>query len=140
MGLTLVEVPFNGVEEVEADLNARNASDDLGIDAMLTIPEPLTGTERLSKVIYDFAEAHRLPIGGNEDSLTNRSLFCVIVNNKATGEQAASLADKILKGAPAGEMPVLSSEDYIQINYNAAQKLGLNVSEGLLSRAAEIIR
>ena len=54
--------------------------------------------------------------------------------------QAAILADKILTGTPAGKIMVVSAESYLQINYRAAQKLGLKINESLLSLADEIIR
>ena len=57
-----------------------------------------------------------------------------------TAFQAAPLADKILGGIPAGTIPVVSAEPYFQLNFRAAEKLGLKVNEGLLSRAEEIIR
>jgi putative ABC transport system substrate-binding protein len=50
------------------------------------------------------------------------------------------LADKIFKGTPAGEIPVLTPEQDLWINYTAAQELGLTVPESLLSQATNIIR
>jgi ABC-type uncharacterized transport system substrate-binding protein len=58
----------------------------------------------------------------------------------ASGAQAAFLADKILKGADPSTLPVLSAEIFVQINYKMVQKLGLEIDEGLLSQADEIIR
>jgi putative ABC transport system substrate-binding protein len=55
------------------------------------------------------------------------------------GELAASLADKIFRGTPAGTIPVVTPEDHLRLNYKAAQELGLTVPEGLLSLATEII-
>lgn len=51
----------------------------------------------------------------------------------------ALLADKILRGTPAGTIPVISSQSFLQINYRAAQKAGITVPEGLLERADQII-
>ena len=68
------------------------------------------------------------------------SLFGVHIHNFNTGKQTAPLADKIFKGIQAGTIPVVSAEPYFQFNYKVAQELGLNVSEGLLARADEIIR
>jgi putative ABC transport system substrate-binding protein len=88
-----------------------------------------------------FAYEHEIPIGGALMTAEGYdSIFGVNVNTFASGKQAAPLADKILKGTPAGEIPVASAENYIQINYGAAQTMGLTVPEGLLSIAAEIIR
>jgi putative ABC transport system substrate-binding protein len=56
------------------------------------------------------------------------------------GKGAATLADKILKGTPAGTLPVVTPDSQLIINYKAAQQLGLAVPEGLLSQAAQIIR
>jgi putative tryptophan/tyrosine transport system substrate-binding protein len=56
------------------------------------------------------------------------------------GELAAPLADKILKGAPAGTTPVVTPEQTLTINNKVAEQLGLTVPEGLLSMANEIIR
>jgi hypothetical protein len=41
---------------------------------------------------------------------------------------------------PAGTIPLVTPEAHLRINYKTAQELGLNVPEGLLSRADEIIR
>jgi putative ABC transport system substrate-binding protein len=56
------------------------------------------------------------------------------------GKQAAPLIDKIFKGIQAGTIPVVSAENYIQVNYKAAQEQGFKVPEGLLNQANEVIR
>jgi putative ABC transport system substrate-binding protein len=53
---------------------------------------------------------------------------------------AATIADKILKGTPAGAIPVVTPEAHLKFNYKQARKLGLKVPEDLLSMATEIIR
>jgi putative ABC transport system substrate-binding protein len=60
--------------------------------------------------------------------------------NTKMGSLAAIQADKILQGTPAGTLPVITADNDLRINYKLIQKLGLQVSEGLLSRADEIIR
>jgi ABC-type uncharacterized transport system substrate-binding protein len=68
------------------------------------------------------------------------SLFDIGINHYKTGEQAAPLADKILKGTPAEAIMVVSSETFLRVNLGLAQKLGLTISEGILERSEEIIR
>ena len=68
------------------------------------------------------------------------SIFGINVDILKTAQQAAEVADKILKGTPAGTIPVVSSESFLQINYKAAEELGVTVPAGMLSRADEIIR
>jgi putative ABC transport system substrate-binding protein len=66
--------------------------------------------------------------------------FAASTVDSSVGKQAAVLADKILKGVPAGTIPVVSAEFWLQINFQLAQQLGLKVSDDLLSQANEIIR
>jgi putative ABC transport system substrate-binding protein len=140
-GITLIEFPADNAAEVQAELEARAASDDIGMDAILFIAEPLAVTPDAFKVMGKFAAEHRLPIGGALMSVEGYgSVFGVNVDIPKTGQQAAILADKIFKGAPAGSIPVVSSESYLEINYKVAKKLGIEVSKGLLARADKIIR
>ena len=133
LGVTLVEVPATSTAEIEADLQARAQSDDLGLDAILTIYEPLATWPDVVALVTEFAAEHQVPIG-------NQVVFRIVVNNVQVGRQAASMADKILKGTPAGTIPVTSADPVLIINYTEAQELGLMVSESLLRRADEIIR
>jgi putative ABC transport system substrate-binding protein len=88
-----------------------------------------------------FAAEHKIPVGGALISVEGyESIFGVNIEPITAGEQAAPLADKIFRGIPAGTIPVVSAESYLEINYKAAQELGLTVSEGLLSQADRIIR
>ena len=45
-----------------------------------------------------------------------------------------------MSGIPAGTIPIVSAESYFQLNYTVAEELGLQVPEGLLKQADEIIR
>ncbi|MFA5356911.1 MAG: ABC transporter substrate binding protein, partial [Candidatus Omnitrophota bacterium] len=63
-----------------------------------------------------------------------------VPGNFDQGALAAGLADKILRGVPAGVIPVVTPELRLRINYKVIQRLGLKAPEGLLSRADEIIR
>ena len=47
---------------------------------------------------------------------------------------------KILKGTPAGTIPVVSAENYFEINYKTAKESGLKLKEGLFYKADKIIR
>jgi putative tryptophan/tyrosine transport system substrate-binding protein len=140
-GVTLVELPASNTTELQAYFGARNKSADVGFDAILVIVEPLAVTPDAFEVIGKFAYEHKLPIGGALMAAGDyKSIFGVNVNTIAVGRQTAPLLDKVLRGTPAGTIPVVSAERFLQINYKAAQELGVNVSEGLLSRADEIIR
>jgi putative ABC transport system substrate-binding protein len=141
-GVTFVEVPVDDAAELEAELKAlESLSSGIGIEAVLLIPEPLFSNPEVFIVMAKFAVKHKIPIGGTLIMVGEYgSVFGLRPQNVAVGKQAAFLANKVLEGNPAGTIPVISAEAFLQINYKAAQKLGLEVSEGLLSRASEIIR
>jgi putative ABC transport system substrate-binding protein len=141
-GITLVEVPAADAAELQAELDARAKSADLGFDAIFIIVEPLAVTPDAYAVMGKFAYDHKLPIGGALMSAEGRygAIFGVNVDPIVSGKLAAPLADKVLKGMPAGTIPVVSDESFFQINYKAAQDLGVTVPEGLLKQANEVIR
>jgi len=141
MNITLVENPVTTVEEIKADLQARNKSADIGMDAILIMGEPLSVSPPALEAMTNFAAEHKIPIGGlGTYTLRGSIIFSYEVGIDDMGRLAAPLADKILRGTPAGTIPVVTPEARLLINYKATQELGLNASEGLLSRADEIIR
>ena len=142
VGVTLEEAPADNAAELQTILDARaKKSADIGMDAILFLAEPLAVTSDAFAVMGKFAAEHRLPIGGALMLVEGYgSVFGVNVDIVTTGKQAAVLADKILRGTPAGTIPVVSAESFFEINYKASQELGLSVSEGLLSRADKIVR
>lgn len=140
-GVTLIEFPADDASEIQTELDERTKSDDIGIDAILFIAEPLAVTPDAFEVMGKFADEYKLPIGGALMMIGGYgSIFGINVDLQKTGQQAAILADKILKGTPAGAIPVVSSESYLEINYKTAQRLHVEVPEGLLGRADKIIR
>jgi putative ABC transport system substrate-binding protein len=140
-GVTLIEAPVDDAAELEDFLQAQAEGDDIGVDAILIIPEPLGVTPDPFLVMARFAAEHRIPIGGAIMEVGGYgSVFDVGIDHFKTGEQAAPLADKILQGTPAGTIPVVSSGSYLKIDYNVAQDLGVTVPESLLREADEVIR
>ncbi len=140
-GVTLIEAPAANAAEVETELQALVESGDPGLDAILFLAEPLAVTPDAFEVMARFAYEHQVPIGGALMSAGDySSVFGVNVNTEGTGRLAAPLADKIFKGISAGTIPVVSDESFLQINYAAAQELGLTVPDGLLRQANEVIR
>ncbi len=141
LGITLVEVPATAQEELEADLAARAKSADLGIDAIVLMPDGFNHSPANLGMLTQFAAEHKLPLGGSFLSTVEQgAVFGNATNVFSVGEQAAPLADKVLKGTPAGTIPLVTPDQDLYINYKVAQELGLTVPESLLSQATEIIR
>lgn len=139
-GLTMTEIPADSATELESILN-KQAQITGYPDAILTIVEPLCVTPAPFIVLAKFAANKRIPLGGAYMPIPGyEPIFGLTPQAIPQGKQAAFLADKVLKGVPAGTIPVVSAESFLQINYKSAEKLGLKVNEGLLGRANEIIK
>jgi putative ABC transport system substrate-binding protein len=117
------------------------AADDMGMDAILALVEPLMVAPDAFETAARFADEHKLPFGGIYNSVGGyASIFGVNVDLFESGKLAAPLADKVLKGTPAGTIPAISPEHFIQVNYKMAQKFGLTVPDGIIKQADEVIR
>ncbi len=140
-GITLLEEHITGVDDLKTKLERRSAQGDIGIDAILIMPEFINHTPDGFQAIVDFASKHRIPLGGGAPFTVNQgAIYTFHPDFFETGMLAATMIDKIFKGTPAGTIPVASPESHLLINYRVMKELGLPVSEGLLSRAREIIR
>lgn len=141
-GVSLIEVPVGSVGELEAALQSYQREDgNLDIDAILLMVDPVAIMSDTFLVLAQFADQHRIPLGGAPMNVEGyRPLFGLSIDPYTSGQLAAPLADKILRGIPAGTIPIVSPEPYLQINYRLALELGLLVPDSLLAEADEIIR
>lgn len=139
--LNLIEVGVSSLEELKFDLEARSTLADPGVDAILIMPTLLTAGPAGFGLINKFAIERKLAVAGSTNNNTEMgALFNYIPDNADMGRLAAPLADKIIKGVPVGTIPVVTPEARLRVNYRVAKELGLNISDGFLSRANEIIR
>ncbi|HEX2994076.1 MAG TPA: ABC transporter substrate-binding protein, partial [Anaerolineales bacterium] len=140
-GVTLIPFPADNAAEIQAELDKRAATDDIGMDGILFFVEPLAVDPGAFEAIAKFAYEHKLPFGGVYNTLGEySSVFGVNVDLFKSGKLAAPLADKVLKGTSAGAIPAVSPENFIQINYKVAKQFGLTIPESILKQADEIIR
>jgi len=141
LNLTLTEFAAENTASLRAELERRSVLGDIGFDAVLFIPESLSTTKAAFEIIAEYTRARKIPVGGSRITTQDYgTVFALMINNVEVGKSAAHTVDKILKGASAGSIPVISSESHFIFNYKVAEELGLVISEGLLSRADEIIR
>jgi putative ABC transport system substrate-binding protein len=141
LGITLIEFPATGLEDVRGDLEKRRESDNFDFDAVLYIPESLSTTAAVFDVIASYTRVRKIPVMGTKILTEDYgTVFGITTNNPEFGVLAAPLVNKIFEGTPAGTIPVVSAESRIKINYKVAQELGLTIPEGLLTSADEIIR
>ncbi len=139
--MELLEAPNLTIDEVKADLQQLEESGKVNIDAILLLPEGLSQSPEVSKVIIEFANKHNIPVGGGVPfTLDWGAIFCFLPDETEAGKLAALSAHKIFTGIPAGTIPLVTPENYLWLNYKAIQALGLTASEGLLRQAKEIVR
>jgi putative ABC transport system substrate-binding protein len=140
LGVTLVEAPVTSVGGIKADLEARTASDDIGLDAILILSDDLSQSPAGWPLISQFAQKHKVPVsGGITVMIRTGAVISYVPDYIETGKLAAISADKILRGTAAGTIPVTTAVMALRINYKQAQELGLSVPKSLLSLATEII-
>jgi len=141
LGIDLVETHITNAEDISADLGARAQAEDIGMDAILIMPDAVSQSTESWAVISQFATEHNVPIVGNTVAQAKQgALFSYSPTFSDNGLQAALLADKIFRGTPAGTLPVVTPDAKLFLNYKTAQQLGLTVPEGLLKQAVELIR
>lgn len=140
LDITLIESPVADLDEIKNNLAGLEEKSDIGIDAILVIPGPLTINADAFAVMSEFAKKHKIPIGGSPIQKNDESLFGYSGAFYETGEQAADLAAKILKGSFAGDISLIPVPIYFQINFKVADRLGLKVPDSLIIQANEIIR
>ena len=56
------------------------------------------------------------------------------------GQQAARLADKILKGAKPADLPVENAEFFLTIDMTTAEAIGLKIPDAVLEKAHTLVR
>jgi putative ABC transport system substrate-binding protein len=95
----------------------------------------LTNAEEYARA----SRKHRLPVSGAGFSSMG-ILLSYGPKQTSIGHQASRLAGKILRGTPAGDVPIETAEFHLRINLKNARELGITVPEEVLSMAGEIIR
>lgn len=141
VGVTVVEVPVKSTEDVLADLQTRGALDDIGVDALLIMPDMVVRTPEAFAAIIAFGKEHKVPVvGGSTRMVPQGSILTVTTDQAEQGEYAAAMADQIFKGAKAGTIPVRTPDTLFIFNYKAAQEMGITVPDALLRKADEVLR
>ena len=139
MGVKVVETHAKSSEDVNAELQKRAAMDELDVDAIQLMPDPLNSNS--SEAIIDFANQHNIPVVGHSvPQVKYGALFTYADSYPGSGKKAASLADQIFNGTNAGDLPVEISDLFLNVNLKAANGIGITVPDNVLASANEIIR
>jgi putative ABC transport system substrate-binding protein len=109
-------------------------------DALLVFTDPFIFRHR--KPIVEFTIKNRLPaVYEFKEFVDLGGLTAYGPSLKGMGYRAATLVDKILKGAKPGDLPVEQPTKFdLIINLGTAKALGLTIPPSVLARADEIIQ
>ena len=136
----VVEVPLRESNEIEAEIEAAMAQWGREPDyGLIVLPDPSTNSHR--KLIIELAARHRLPaIHALRAATADGGLMSYGVDLPDVFRQAAAYADRILKGANPGDLPVsLPTKFELVINLTTAKALGIDVPLSLMLRADEML-
>jgi len=90
--------------------------------------------------VAQLAARGRLPSAGRREFAHAGGLIGYGANNLEYYRRAATIVDKILKGAKAGDLPIERATKFeLVINVKAAQALGLTIPPSVLARADQVI-
>jgi putative tryptophan/tyrosine transport system substrate-binding protein len=128
-----------GVAEPDDFADAFIAMDREQPDAILMVADALTILNR--KRVFDYAAAHRLPAIYEFDFyVRDGGLMSYGADFKESFERAASLVDRIFKGAKPADLPFEEPTRYLfVVNLKAAKSIGLELPPTLLALADEVI-
>jgi putative ABC transport system substrate-binding protein len=97
---------------------------------------------KFTAVLIRLASGKRVPLASyRKESVDQGALFSYAPDVAAVGRRAAMVADKILKGAKPGDLPVEQPTKFeFVINLKTAKALGLTIPPSVLARADQVIK
>jgi putative ABC transport system substrate-binding protein len=136
--LDLKVQPFSVREPHDFDAAFANMERDLP-DAGFMVVDGLTGSNR--KRVIRFAATHRIPFMYEGDFIVrDGGLLSYGPDLAEVGDRQASLLDKILHGANAGDLPFERPTLFsLAVNLKTARALGIEMPVSLLAQADEVI-
>jgi putative tryptophan/tyrosine transport system substrate-binding protein len=128
-----------GVAEPEDFAEAFGAMDRDPPDAILMVADALTILNR--KRVFEYAAAKRLPAIYESDFFVHDGgLMSYGADPKESYERAASLVDRIFKGAKPADLPFEEPTRYLfVVNLKTAKSIGLELPPNLLALADDVI-
>jgi putative ABC transport system substrate-binding protein len=135
LGVELVLREARNSDEITAAIEA--IPDD--VDAIFLLPDSLMVSRASDFVAATLDLNLPFAVPGDEE-VEAGALISYSMNFHASGEQAARLADQILKGTKPADLPVETTEFFLVINLQTAEAIGLDIPDQILRQADTIIR
>jgi putative tryptophan/tyrosine transport system substrate-binding protein len=138
-GLELVTREVSSPKDVVAALESLQD----GVDALWIVPDETTLSQAVVQQMLLFSYRKKIPLLGLSDRHAQMgALFALsFASGEDIGRQAGELAQAILTGRAASGVPYTNARKvYLTVNLKAAQKLGLEIPQAILTRAANVIQ
>ncbi|MBI4745359.1 MAG: ABC transporter substrate-binding protein [Deltaproteobacteria bacterium] len=130
--------------KVKTGAEAINAINQLEgtVDALWMLPDTTAITPESVEYMLLFSFKNRIPlIGISEKYVKNGALFALTFDSEDMGRQAGEIATRILMGEDASNITIPKPRKLrLSINLNTAEKLGLNIPEKVVGKAAKVFR
>jgi putative ABC transport system substrate-binding protein len=132
----VMSAPLRGAKEIEAAMERWAREPNFGL---IIVPDPATNAQR--KLINAAAVRHRLPvIHALRAAAVDGGLISYGVDLPNLFRQSAVYADRILKGADPGSLPIfLPTKFELVINLATAKTLGIEIPLAMMVRADELL-
>jgi putative ABC transport system substrate-binding protein len=136
LGLSIQTVAVRSATEYDSAFSTIVRERSEGI-LVLSTPLFIAGAKRLA----DLALTHKLPsLFGPSHHVVAGGLMSYSPNRADLYRRGAIYADRVLKGAKPGELPVQQPTKFeLVINLKTAKVLGLEIPQSLLARATKVI-
>jgi ABC-type uncharacterized transport system substrate-binding protein len=137
LGLDLQVVEFRNSDDLAAALRGGVRA---GIKGLVALTSPIT--DRNSELLADFTVKNQLPgISFSRMFVRAGGLLSYGPDLGNLWHRAATFADRILKGAKPGDLPIEQPTKFdMWLNLKTAKALGLTIPRSLLVRADEVIQ
>lgn len=139
-GLQLVTRRVNSPKEA---IRAVNALQEEGVDALWILPDETVLEPHVVEYMLLVSYRNKIPLLGLSERQAEMGALLSLSFSSARdiGRQAGELANAILEGTPADEVPYTPvREVQLTVNLRAAQKLGLEIPNSVLAMADTVIR
>lgn len=135
LGIDMMVTQFSSQEELDKIIDTIPQD----VDAIFLLPDNLV-IHRINDLVKVSMERN-LPMASVGVSQAKAgALLTYGVDFNRIGEQAARLADQILKGVKPVDLPVETAEFFLTLNLKTAKAIGIDIPDQFLRQATRIIR
>ncbi len=112
---------------------------DADVDSIFLVPDSVVN--KRIKDIVKLANARKIALSGPSGAqIRQGGLMSFGINHRDVGDQAERIADQILKGGNAGDIPVETARSVLGLNLKTANAIGIKISDEIVRQAKEVIR